>query len=646
MIPVHEVSAVTAASLLHLACALGWLILLFLAIAGYGAALLRVWGYRQAGFTLSATVGFVPVIFIGGVLNLLQMVRPGVLIGFVLVGAALAAGSAWGQRNRLKSMTPAARSTLSWIVLTVAVLGAAFRVTATVHPSHFEPSDDLYFYYAAPVKMIEMHSYAADPYSERRITSSIGGNQFLNTLILATQPLETIQMADGGMGVILLFLLGLALAEAFELTHLQRYSFAFILMIMPQIRLNISYVILPSALFLGLVYLAVHRRLTQDYPLLQALLLGGVVGAVATMKSTYVTHGVLFILFLTLLHWRTRGLRAALRLLGVAAASCFTVMLPWIIASHQTCGTWFYPLLGKGVHFSAYGLYRVPGEMTRQIIFTKVIPFCLPLFILFLGEFVISEKNERSYSIVGLMLTGCIGSALVGMATGGDSLKRYNFACVLPAICLIFILCARRTNISGGLPLWRLLQAAAVTAITGLALTVGLSSFTYEYTVTWHSFKLAPHPLRLTNEALHQQYAAVERALPTDADALETVTLPFLFDYTKHNIFFADFPGDASPKPGWPARQSGEALAHFLLAHHIRYLIYGYGECGSPAPFATCEESYAHDDQRVIHMHEISAFIRGELESGYDARKQYGELARVKRHIYDDGTIYILDLAS
>ena len=138
----------------------------------------------------------------------------------------------------------------------------------------------------------------------------------------------------------------------------------------------------------------------------------------------------------------------------------------------------------------------------------------------------------------------------------------------------------------------------------------------------------------------------MEQALPTDADALETTTLPFLFDYSRRKILFADFPGDASPKPGWPAKQSGEALAQFLLANHVRYLIYGYGECGSPAPFATCEEAYAHDDQRVIHMPDTSALIRGETESGYDARKQYGELARTKRHIYDDGTIYILDLAS
>ena len=175
---------------------------------------------------------------------------------------------------------------------------------------------------------------------------------------------------------------------------------------------------------------------------------------------------------------------AALWLVAIAAACCCITMLPWMMASHQTCGTWFYPLLGKGVHFSAYGHYRLPSEMTGKIILTKMIPFCLPLLALFLGELLICERTERSYSLALLMLTGCIGSVLVGMATGGDSLKRYNFACVLPAICLIFVLCARRTNLSHGLARWRWLQAGAVAAITGLALTVGLSSFTFEYPVT------------------------------------------------------------------------------------------------------------------------------------------------------------------
>ena len=53
-----------------------------------------------------------------------------------------------------------------------------------------------------------------------------------------------------------------------------------------------------------------------------------------------------------------------------------------------------------------------------------------------------------------------------------------------------------------------------------------------------------------------------------------------------------------------------------------------------------------YENQKSIRNPDITALIRGEVESGYDARKQYGELAATRRHIYDDGRIYVLDLLS
>ncbi len=646
MIPVPEVSPITAGSVLQLAGALGWLGLVLCAIAGYGGAVLRGCGVKRPEWALAAVVGFVPAILIGGVLNLLQMIRPGGLIGFVVLGALPAAYCTWMERGRGQRSWTAGRGGLEWMVLAAALLVAGVRVAATVHPSNYEPSDDLNFYFAAPVKMIEMHSFAPDPYSERRITSSVGGNQFLCTLILATQPLESLPMADAGLGALLLLALAFSVGDEFELSALQRNGFALLLMIMPQIRLNSSFVVVPSALFLGMVYVAAHRRLSRDHPLLQACLLGGMVGAVATMKSTYVTHGVIFVVCLALLYGWKRGFAGAMRLVLPAAALCFLTMLPWMVASGQTSGTWFYPLLGKGVHFSAYGHYRMPNELTVAVIRRKILPFCLPLLALFGLELFLCEDNERDYSIPVLMLTSFVASALVGMATGGDSLKRYNFSCLLPAVCLIFVLCARRSNLEGGTNRWRWMQVGAAAMITVLAVSIGMSTFTNEYLFTLHAFQLAPHAYRLTNEALHQEYATVERAIPADGDVLATTTVPFLFDFRERPILLADYPGDASPKPGWPAKQSGEALAQFLLAHHVRYLVYGYGECDSTKPHATCEAMFAADDERVIHSPATTALIRGETESGYDARKQYGELARTKRHLYDDGRIYVLDLAS
>ena len=98
----------------------------------------------------------------------------------------------------------------------------------------------------------------------------------------------------------------------------------------------------------------------------------------------------------------------------------------------------------------------------------------------------------------------------------------------------------------------------------------------------------------------------------------------------------ADFAGAASPPPGWPARQGGEALARYLLANHLRYLVYDY------AGFAGADHEAIHvlgDPSRTQWIHSEAAII-------LDSHHQYAELAKTRRHLYDDGKIYVLDLAT
>jgi hypothetical protein len=642
--PTPEFPPVTVLSLLHFVWALLWAAGIFVSIAGYGGLLLRAARLRRTGFAMAATCGFAPVVLLGGVLNLLHLIRPGVLIGFVLGGVALAgwllpreregvgtAGARGGSGVRVRSA----------MVLLALVSGV--RIAATVHNPYYQPQDDLNYYLAAPEKMLAMHTFAADPYSERRITASIGGNQFLTTLVLATQPMESEAMADWTLGAFLLLALAFAIGGEFELTPLQTLVFALLLMISPQIRLNLTFVILPSALFLGLAYLAAQRRLTDESPLAQAMLIGGAVGAVASMKSNYVTHGVIFVLCLALLRWWKRGGKAAGVLVGVAALSCVVVMLPWMIASKETCGTLFYPLLGKGLHFSAYHQYPMPMHFDSGLLFRKVLLFNLPMLALFGVECFVARREERSYALASFLLAGFVASTIVGVATGGDSVRRYNFPFVIPAISLFFVLCARRGNGSAGAG-WRGLQAGAALLVAGLAVNTGLSSFTWEYGRTWRTLHASVVDFRLANRPLREEYAAVQRAIPLDGGVLTSLLNPYLLDFRQRDIYLADFPGDASPKPGWPARQSGDAVAEFLLRHGVRYLAFSYGECDLQAPFQSCMAMQEFGDQRMLESPSTTALIRGEVQSGFDTRRQYQELARARRHLYDDGRIVVLDL--
>jgi hypothetical protein len=262
----------TTASLLHFIEALLWCALLFVAIAGYGALFLRIFRIRRSSITLAATSGFGVIVFLGGLLNLLQAITAPILIALTLVGVLSAVilrpTIHEGEDDASSSKQVSAPNALITILLLAVAFVFAVRFAATVYWASYQASDDYNFYLATPAKMLQLHHYAADPFSERRIMSSIGGNYFLQTLVLAVLPLADVQMADRALGLLLLAFLAYGLANQFRLTPLQRAVFALLIFTTPQLQFNLTFVILPSALFFAMVYVAANRN---PWPKLQPL---------------------------------------------------------------------------------------------------------------------------------------------------------------------------------------------------------------------------------------------------------------------------------------------------------------------------------------------------------------------------------------
>jgi len=630
----------TPASLLHFIEALLWCALLFLSIAGYGAVLLRLFGLRCPSVALAATSGVGVVIFLGGCLNLMRAVNTPVLLAMILLGLLAAillriTVTEPASPNEAGNLPQPSSRTVTLLFLLLAVLFIA-RLGASVHAGQYQASDDYNFYLAAPVKMLQLHHYAADPFSERRIMTSIGGSYFLQTMVLAALPVANVQMADRTLGLLLLAFMSYGLANQFHLTRMQRLVFAFLVIFTPQLQFNLTFVLLPSALFFGLVYLAANRKLLAGHPILLALLLGMVTGAVATTKSTYLPHGVIFVACIALFHWRRRGFAAGAQTLLFAALSAFLVMAPWMIAHHTTSGTFFYPTLGPGYEYTAYGLYPAPSGAGVSVIIHKVIPFGIPLLLLLVVEWVLGDRDEPGEAILALSAAAFCAALLVGIATGGDSVRRYNYPSMLPALVLLYVVFSRRVNAVPTARRWSILQSCTVIFVVVGALTIWGNGLSNELMQIPWGLESALLDTPIVPHSVQAEYAAVQQAIPTDAPALASVDNPFLFDFRAHSISIADYPGAASLPPGWPSRQDGEALARYLLANHLRYLIYDYGY------FAGFDREAPH----VIADTSRTQWIHSEARIALRSHQQYAELARTRLHLYDDGNIYILDLAT
>jgi hypothetical protein len=631
----------TLAPLVHFAAAILWCVLLFVSIAGYGAVLLRLFGLRRPSAAFAATSGVATVIFLGGCLNLARALTTPILLVIIVLGliaAILFRISVIDSEADAKtaSQPPSQSSRAIVALLFFVALIFVVRFGATVHAGQYQASDDYNYYLGAPVKMLQLHHYAADPFSERRIVSSIGGNYFLQTLVLVALPVENVQMADRTLGLILLAFLAYSLGHTFRLTPAQRTVLAFLVLFTPQIQFNLTFVLLPSALFFGLVYLVANRNALAANDILFALLLGSVAGAIGTMKATYLVHSVLFVVAIALFHCRQSWAAGAKTLL-FAALGAFLVMAPWMIANHSASGTFFFPTFGLGYHYDAYGIFPSPSSGALPVLLHKVIPFSIPLLFVFLLEwFLVDRDDNPGYAILALSAAAFIGTMLVGIATGGDSVRRYNYPCMLPAIILLYVVFCRRANASSEVRRWRLLQIGCVALTVVAAISIWGNRLSNEFMQIPWSFELALHDTPIVPPEVKAEYAAMQRAIPTDSSVLATVNDSFLLDFRADDIDVADIPGTASLPPGWPSLQDGDSLARYLLANHLRYLVYDYAgfagdEAIAPSAMADLSRTLWFRTQRAIVLRSYH---------------QFEELAHTRRHLYDDGQIYVLDLAT
>ena len=629
----------TPISLLHFLVALCWATIVFIAIAGLGAALLRLAGLRKASIALAAIAGLGLVIFLGGCLNLLHAISYAVRLAMVALGAL---AFLWTRPTILPTSSdiapPPQRTTSPWVpvVLSLAALVFLVRFGATVHTEYYQQDDDYNFYLAAPVKMAALQHYAPDPFSERRVMSSLGGNYFLQSLILAELPVEDVQMADRALGLLLIVFVATGLGAVFRLHPLQRALLLLFLLLTPQLQFNLTFVILPYALFCGLVYLATNLDELASRPGLQALLIGATAATITSFKSTYLPHGILFCLVIALFRARYRGLTAGLKTILFASAACLIVLLPWMIASHAASNTWFYPLLGKGYQYSTYGLFLPPSAGNSLKIMIKVMAFNLPLLGVLVVEWFYSERDEQSRALVALTVAALVASVLVGIATGGDSVRRYNYPAIVAAILLLYVALSHKANL---LPTRtrRVLEHLSAALCVCLAIYIGTNSWTHEYRQTFRCLHASLTDFHIEPQSTALAYTAMEQAIPTGPDGtVATLDFPFLLDFKSHDIAIADIPGAASLPPGWPARSDGDALAAYLLANHRRYL----------ALTAFDLPKIEKGNTKAIDNPATTQWIRSESEIRISSFRLYDQLVHSRRHLYDDGNLIVLDLAT
>ncbi len=621
----------------HFLWALVWCTLLVIAFAGWGHLLLRLLLARAPSFGLAACVGLSLSVLLGGIFNLVHLIMGWVLICYTLIGLALALGQFF-QPKREAIMPEATVIEPSWglslIFQRVVLIGflslLIFRIASTPRVESYNPEDDSMFYLPVVQKMTAMHHLAADPYSARRIESSLGGGYFLQGLVLACLPLDNIQMADRYIGLILMVLVAVRLARNFALSRTETFLFLLFLISIPAMGLNLTFNVLPTALILAMILAATERAYFLERPGLQALLIGLMAGTICCLKSTYLPHAVVFCVALYFLRGLEKGWRYTLNGWAFVAIGAVLVLAPWMIAMRMDSGTFFYPIFGPGYDFAAYHQFPTPNQVKPADIFRLGAIYFLPLGGYIFTQAVLLRRGEGKSAFLALALAGLLGTLATALATGGDSVQRYSFPIVFPALVLSYLQFASEVRLRPGWRAGYLLQGCGIV----LLVMWTKSHFDHlEYAHMLHDVRASMADQPLDRPETTEEYARLNDAMPKDGVVLATLQHPYLLHLDEH-ILLADWPGCASLPPGWPIKQDGEALAKYLQGHSIRYIAYNYED-------NQIIYDYLHPEKFPF----LSLWQQVQQRSFMLAAGQYLELKQSRRMVYDDGKVFVLDLS-
>ena len=639
---------ITARSLASFAGALAWAWLLLVSFTGWGRMTGKLLRSPRLPASVACALGIAAVVFLGGWLNLAHAIYPSVLFAITGVGLLLYIVSRTIRPEEYRWMrfwTNSSRASKILIVLALLIL--ALRVAATVRLSEFRIDDDGSGYLVFPQKMLDMHHFAADPFSDRRVISSLGGSYLVQTFVITATSLANVGMADRTLGLILIFFALLELGIAFGLSPSKIAAMELIAFLVPQETFNLTFTILPIALFLAMIWIILTTPdQDEDQRWRSAIILGAVGGAILSLKSTFLPYiGAVALIPYLFLFWRKHRSNT-LWLPILAGLGTVATVMAWMVAMKHNSGTYLFPILGHGFDYSSYRVFPTLPRFSSSHAFEKTFLQGGVLLLLAAVEYFSGIEDKRTRISLGILLAAAFAITAFNFESGGDFIWRYNFPQFFAAIVVFFIAQAAVHAAPDSIGRKRGAYVLAFACLLGCIFYYdleggGLKPFREmrtEIAQLQQSLQASLSGRQLVSPDIASKFRAAEAILPDGATALDVTNDSFLLPNRDHKtILLDDWPGAAGPPPGWPLNQGPEAVRQYLEANSVRYVVFGY-KYGEWSSMKAC--------QFFPHVGNFSELDEALEVLSLVALHQFDQLRALHQTIFDDGTIAVIDLQS
>jgi hypothetical protein len=557
---------------------------------------------------LALSWGLAATLAVGGVACAFHVATRPFLIAQVMVGSLLSIGFSakrWRPVPSWRRLSRALAQPLPYLLTLVVMILPAINYLGLLGDYKFNLADDQSLYMLEAEKIVQTGS-SFDPFNSRRV-ALYGGIDYLNAQFIAVGKAYQLHVVDGGVGMLMLFALvvGLVARRGLRRTNLAHLAFPLLLLAtLGEVRINIGSLVTGAAAFIGVyrTFLLIAAEPAsgpaggeQDVPLRRLALLGAAVATTWLLRPTNAMPAALFVA-LALTHRRLLKARRgwgkdiwlAPRDALLVGLSCLVCVAPWLVAFHESVGTFIYPfmrgnatpgfVLVKAEPGLAYNVKHLLGDLLYPTpVYTSLL--FLTAGILPLGWSVSSSARRRP-DFVPLLSVVCFVALCVTSYVSGaceDWVNaRYFYGFLVGTIFIIVAsLVSGETSRGAGVSPRAVLAAAALVGHIS-AMRDTLKATALSRVGLFESARTGWREDARGAEQGVQHYLDVQSHVPEHMAVAVIVNEPCWFDMKRNDVYSLDnSPGGLGPKPGFPIFRGAKALVDYLQKNGVRYLIAG-----------------------------------------------------------------------
>ena len=599
----------------------------------------------EVDFGLRAAWGLSLTVAAGGFLCLLGIAYRPVLLGWMFAGIALATrpllrgdGAAAVSLTALRARGRAAA--LRWD--TPARLGllalAGYLYVGAAAPGAVNPSDD-WIAYLPFTQMIPQTGTFIDPFSVRRM-AAYGGQSYLQAITHLVADPSGIQLFDQGISLLILVAMVLGFSrEARSASRLVLLAVVLMVLMLPIIRINsasgMSGAMGFVAAFRTMVF--IDRRRLDGWR--AALLVALPIAATCTFRQNFLAVAAFLVAAIVLTPPgvdRPRRLRQ-LGQLGACVAVC---LLGWAALAYRSNHTFLFPMF-PGNYDPDYAALTAPASWAARVkVMLAAIVYGEPIHTMPLLLLVAPAAARRWHHrpLLGLWLGTMVGFAFIALSlpdADNFTIGRYSFAFIVAFAVAVGLAAAEHLDTS----LSQSDLAVIGLVLVALGLQIHATTGSAVKAVEGAADRIrGPDPNHPPITSGQDEVRAIQSVVPAGAPMLVMVERPYLLDYARNPIRHIDLPGAASPAPRLPLNKGAEKIAAYLQAQGIRYFAFARPDKAQSELYSRANWNKLLTGRTRVWRITAPLFL-----AIFDAAD---ELAKTRRHLFDDGHFVTVDLAT